>query len=71
MVGFFEELWGNFAIHDRVIRGSGTSQMTCMIRYHQLQLFGYMAMFQESDPVSKVVYERDCSDGENPEGDHS
>ena len=48
--------WDNFVSSDRLLRETGIAhQVTCMIRQCQLRLFGHVARYPESDPVSRVI----------------
>ena len=50
--------WDNFVSNDRLLRETGVAhQVTCMIRQRQLRLFGHVARYPESDPVSRVISE--------------
>ena len=60
--------WDDFVTNERVLREAGMSQVTCMIRQRQLRLFGHVARFPESDPVSRVISQRISPAWRRPRG---
>ena len=50
-----EYLWDNFASNDGFLCETGMSQVICMIRQRQLQLFSHVARFPRPDPVSRAI----------------
>ena len=61
--------WDNFVPNDRLLHETGIDhQVTCMIRQRQLRLFGHVARFPESDPVSRVISKKVSRDWRRPRG---
>ena len=60
--------WDNFVSSDRLLLETGMSLVTCMIRQHQLRLFGRVGRFSGSKPVSRVISEEIILDWRRPKG---
>ena len=49
--------WDSFISNERFLYETIISQANCMLRQHHLRLFGHVARFLVSNPVSRIIAE--------------
>ena len=47
--------WSDHVFNDRLLRESRMRPITCMIREHQIRLYGHVARFPASDPAGQIL----------------
>ena len=53
--------WNDFVSNQRLLRETESRPITSIVRQCQLWLYGHVVRYQEADPASRVVSEKDNS----------
>ena len=54
-----EYRWNDLVSNQRVLCETESRPITSIVHQRQLRLYGYVARYQEADPASQVISERD------------
>ena len=60
--------WLDFVSNERLLRETQMRFVTCIVREHQLQLYGHVAHFPDADPSHKILSAREPHEWRRPMG---
>ena len=60
--------WSDFVSHERLLREAQMRFVTCIVREHQLQLYGHGARFHDADPAHQILSARESPEWRRPMG---
>ena len=60
--------WSDFVSNERLLRETQTRFVTCIVREHQLRLYGHVARFPDIDPVHQILSAREPREWRRPMG---
>ena len=64
----FGSRWLEFVSNERLLRETPMKFVSCIVREHQLQLYGHVARFPDADPVHQIHSEREPHEWRRPMG---
>ena len=51
--------WSDFVSNERLLRETRMRFVTCIVREHQLQVYGHVARFPDADPAHQILSARE------------
>ena len=60
--------WSDFVFNERLLRETQMRFVTCIIREHQLRLYGHVARFPDTDPAHQILSARESREWRRPMG---
>ena len=60
--------WSDFVSNERLLRETQMRFVTCMVREHQLRLYGHVACFPDADPAHQILSARESRERWRPMG---
>ena len=60
--------WSDFVSNERLLRKTQMRFVTCIVREHQLQLYGHVAHFLDADPAHQILSARKPREWRRPMG---
>ena len=68
MPGLFGESWSDFVPNEQLLRETQMRFITCVVREHQLRLYGHVARFPDADPAHQILSAREPREWRRPMG---
>ena len=60
--------WSDFVSNERLLRETEIRFVACIVREHQLQLYGHVAHFPDADPAHQILSAREPREWRRPTG---
>jgi len=60
--------WSDFVSNERLLRETQMRFVTCIVREHQMQLYGHVAHFPVTDPAHQILSAREPREWRRPTG---
>ena len=60
--------WSDFGSNERLLRETQMRFVTCIVCEHQLQLYGHVARFPDTDPAHQILSLRESPEWRRPMG---
>ena len=60
--------WSDFVFNERLLREIQMRFVTCIVREHQLRLYGHVARFPDVDPAHQILSVREPREWRRPMG---
>ena len=60
--------WSDFVSSERLLRETQMRFVTCIVREHQLRVYGHVARFPDADPAHQILSARESREWRRPMG---
>ena len=60
--------WSDFVSNEQLLRETQMRFVTCIVREHQLRLYGHVAHFPDADPAHQILSARESHEWRRPMG---